>query len=108
MRKVSGTSALTYKGFICNFDVVGLLTPYTNTLNVYSFISSDGTAELKSCEIPAVTTTPPTTCGHWEAYTKDITGLVTTNKGFDLTKIIIKKNSAANSYDIKIGEGDFV
>ena len=84
-----------------------------NILNIYMYTMTDGGgSQLKTCLIP-----PPNNgiqpinndCLFFESYTEVVSGFTTTDKGFDLNVIQVRKNVADNSkFDIKIGAGDWV
>jgi len=121
-----------HTGFICDFDITGALLNGDNTLKVYLYTAQVGTgSKLSFCEIPGnvgataavgtegdlgyVPANPGTpsklnNCKYWDNYdTLDASDFTTTDGGFDLNIIQIKRNSSDNNQiDLKIGAGSWV
>lgn len=94
-----------YTGFICNFDVSEAVLNGDNVLNVYLYTSQVGTdTSLHFCKVPNPGNNA-TTCEFWESYgTEKVSDFKTTDKGFDLNILSIRRNSGNNAkIDLKVG-----
>lgn len=120
-----------YSGFICNFDITNALLNGDNTYKVYLYTSSVGTgSKLSFCKMPPNvgykaaykdpitnqtipenpgTPSPADTCEYWDNFSEEVTDFKTTDKGFDLNILTIKRNTSDNTkIDVKVGAGSWV